>query len=229
MSKQWSSKHTNKDIFLSFFQKAVENIQSHKKRVFSGVLLVIAVVLFVFLFFRRRKEINLQAANILSNAQGYYLKKEYTQAISLYDEIIDNYPQSQVIHLAFFFKGNILYEEGKHKEAAIVYKKQLSQHKKSHIVPFVEINLGNCYEEEGSWEEALKIYEKFVEKNPEHMLLPSVYQAIGRCCEQLDKKELAISTYQKIVALYSDTQWEKLAKFKLEELDTKKQMEKRKK
>ncbi len=229
MPKQWSNKHTNKDIFLSFFQKAEENIQSHKKRVFFGVLLVIAVVLFGFLFFRRRNEINLQAANILSNAQGYYSKKDYSQAISLYDEIIDNYSQSQIIPLAFFLKGNILYEEGKYKEASIVYKKQLSQHKKSHIVPFVEINLGNCYEEEGKWDEALKIYKKFVEKNTEHMLVPNVYQAIGRCYEQVDNKKLAISTYQKIVALYSDTQWEKLAKFKLEELDTKKQPEKGKK
>lgn len=229
MSKQWGSKQTNKDIFLSFFQKAVEKVQSHKKQVFLGVLVVIAIGLFVFLFFRRRNEINLQAADILSNAQGYHSKKEYTQAISLYDEIINNYPQSQVIGLAFLFKGDVLYEEGKYKEAAAVYKKRLNQHKKSSIVPFVEINLGNCYEEEGNWEEALKIYEKFVERNTEHMLVPSVYQAIGRCCEQLDKKELAISTYQKIVALYSDTQWEKLAKFKLEELETKNQSEKGKK
>lgn len=229
MSKQWGSKQTNKDIFLSFFQRAVENVQSHKKQVFLGVLLVIAIGLFVFLFFRRRNEINLQAAAILSNAQGYQSKKEYMQAISLYDEIINNYSQSQVINLAFFFKGNVLYEEGKHKEAVAVYKKQLSQHKKSPIVPFVEINLGNCYEEEGNWEEALKIYERFVERNEEHILVPSVYQAIGRCCEQLDKKELAISTYQRIVALYPDTQWEKLAKFKLEELETKKESEKGKK
>lgn len=225
MSTQWGSKGKNQDIFLSTFKKLIENIALYKKQVFFTFLVAVSVVFFVFLFFRRRSEINVQAANILNNAQQHYLKQKHEEAISLYDEIINNYPQSQVVSLALFFKGNCLYEEGKYKEASTIYKKQLIQYKKSKSIPFVEVNLGSCYEEEENWEEALKIYEKFVENNPEHMLVPGVYLAIARSYEELNKKELAISTYQKIIALYSDSLWEKTAKFRLKELDSDKKTE----
>lgn len=215
MPRQWGKKEIEK---IPLAQKIIEDIKIYKEQVFIGLIIISVIVIFTFLLLRHFREVNIYAADILNKAQQHYSKGQYEQAIPLYDEIINKYPRAKATHFAVFFKGNSFYEEKNYKEAAEVYKKYLAKYGEKKFACFVEVSLGNACEEEGKWEEALKTYKEFIEKNPKHILIPDVYQAMGRCYEQLNQKNLAISIYEKIIALYQDTEWEEMAKFRIEQL-----------
>jgi len=91
-----------------------------------------------------------------------------------------------------FKKGNLLYEEGKYKEAIEGFKAILENHPDAYIM---NTNIGNCYFQMGDYDQAEEYFTKVLEKEPEN---PNVIVAIGNCYSNREDTAKALEWYKKI-------------------------------
>ncbi len=91
-----------------------------------------------------------------------------------------------------FKKGNMLYEEGKYKEAIEGFKVILENYPDAYVI---NTNIGNCYFQMGDYNQAEEYFMKVLEKEPEN---PKVIIAIGNCYSNREDTEKALEWYKKI-------------------------------
>lgn len=91
-----------------------------------------------------------------------------------------------------FKKGNMLYEEGKYKEAIEGFKMIIENFPDAYII---NMNIGNCYFQMGDYNQAEEYFIKVLEKEPEN---PNIIIAIGNCYSNREDTAKALEWYKKI-------------------------------
>ena len=91
-----------------------------------------------------------------------------------------------------FKKGNMLYEEGKYKEAIEGFKMIIENFPDAYII---NTNIGNCYFQMGDYNQAEEYFIKVLEKEPEN---PNIIIAIGKCYSNREDTAKALEWYKKI-------------------------------
>lgn len=137
--------------------------------------------------------------------------EESSKALDLINAIEINYPQSDVIPLALYLKGDILSSEGKYNAAIQSYQSAYdkSNNAKTSIASLGRI--GDCYFAELNYSQdksnlinsAILNYKKVLESNKISILVKTqTLYKIGKCYEVLEDKEKAIESYHE--AFYSN-------------------------
>jgi Tfp pilus assembly protein PilF len=91
-----------------------------------------------------------------------------------------------------FKKGNMLYEEGKYKEAIETYRVIAEAFPEAYII---NMNIGNCYFQMEDYNQAEEYFIKVLEKEPEN---PTIIIAIGKCYSNREDTAKALEWYKKI-------------------------------
>jgi tetratricopeptide (TPR) repeat protein len=91
-----------------------------------------------------------------------------------------------------FKKGNMLYEEGKYKEAIESFKLIIENHPDAYII---NMNIGNSYFQTKDYNQAEEYFIKVLEKEPEN---PNIIIAIGNCYSNRGDTAKALEWYKKI-------------------------------
>jgi len=91
-----------------------------------------------------------------------------------------------------FKKGNMLYEEGKYKEAIEGFKVIIENFPDAYII---NTNIGNCYFQMEDYNQAEEYFIKVLEKEPEN---PNIIIAIGKCYSNREDTVKALEWYKKI-------------------------------
>ncbi len=91
-----------------------------------------------------------------------------------------------------FKKGNMLYEEGKYKEAIESFRVIIENHPDAYII---NMNIGNSYFQTKDYNQAEEYFIKVLEKEPEN---PNIIIAIGNCYSNRGDTAKALEWYKKI-------------------------------
>ncbi|CAH2575340.1 UDP-N-acetylglucosamine--peptide N-acetylglucosaminyltransferase 110 kDa subunit [Planktothrix rubescens] len=129
---------------------------------------------------------------LLKQAADAYGQQNYTQAESIYRQIIKNNPNHAE---AYLWLGSAIYYQGKLEEAIINYQKAIQLDPK---LAKAYIGLGNALKDQGKLEEAIVNYQKAIQLDPKFAL---GYAGLGAVLRQQGKLEEAIVNLRQAIQL----------------------------
>lgn len=187
-------------------------IKENRETFIGSAVILLAVAVFSVYFMVHYRGLRDTAWKTLFIAQQQAGGGNFAQAQQQLTAIEASYGSTSAAPYATLFKGDMLFAQGKYKEAGEEYARLL---KSKDVAPFAVYNAGKCKEADGDLAGAQVQYSDFLTKNPEHFMAPEVHASLARVQELSGGAELARTTYEKIVLLYPDTAWAMQAKAKL--------------
>lgn len=121
------------------------------------------------------------------------------EAVELYKEIVQNYPNFERMHEILFYLANNLDEAGRKDEAMQVYRKLLSNFPDSPYTPNVLLGIGEYYfKEKEDPERALKFYNK-VKSYPDSSVYSYALYKAGWCHYNMQQKDKALDIFIDVI------------------------------
>ena len=139
----------------------------------------------------------------------YTEKKDYSKAISFYDQVINDFPQSNRLIEAMAGKANAHYLRKEYSEAIKVYKNILQkfsdqdQHKD--VIEKAYFGLAWAQLKNGQIDESIKSFETIKDRSENRTIKISALTQIGDAFQDIDELQKALDVYDKILADYPDS------------------------
>ena len=209
-TQSWVASNTteepkNSDLALAWVKK-------NRETVIGAAVILLAVILFAVYFFMHYRDLREIAWKDLFIAQQVGYGGNAAQAQQMLTNVETSYANTSAASYAVLTKGDLLFTQGKFKEAGTEYTKLLPS---KDLGPFASYNLGKCKEADGDLAGAQAQYIDLLAKYPDHFLTPEAHYSLAHAQELSGAKDAAKATYEKIILLYPDTSWATQAKNKL--------------
>ncbi len=186
-------------------------IKKNRETFIGSVVILLAVTVFSVYFLIHYRGLRDTAWKNLFMAQQAGYGGNVVQAQQQLAAIEASYGSTSAAPYATLTRGDMLFAQGKFKEAGAEYSRLLNS---KDLAPFAAYSVGKCKEAEGDLAGAQVQYSDFLLKNPEHFIAPEVHASLARSQELSGNAELAKTTYEKIALLYPDTSWATQARTK---------------
>ncbi|MBW8683698.1 tetratricopeptide repeat protein [Chitinophaga rhizophila] len=139
----------------------------------------------------------------LRSADCYYMLKDYSKALALYDRIIaNNQPGSDY---ATYQKSIILGIQGKTNEKVALLKTLGNKFPTSGFGNDADLEIANTYLAEEKYNEAIPYLENVLQKQPNGPNVPRALLKLGLCYFNKDNDEKAISYYRQVIQKYPNS------------------------
>lgn len=225
------------DEFLTTSARILMWIKENYNKVILALILVFVAMIIIFSI-RYRNRTNLIKSNrMLSMAKGIYYtpvvppnqeqnpasppqgftstEEKYKQALRLFQELLQVYPDSPAAEEAKFFLPNCLHFLGNHDEAIKGFNEYLEQYPDGLFVQQAEVGIGYAYSAKGDTEQSIAIFQRILDDYPEYVLRDAVYMQLGRNFEEIGSLDKAKEAYQNIVINFPNSPFLKDAQEKL--------------
>jgi tetratricopeptide (TPR) repeat protein len=212
----------------SFSDKLAEFIEIHKKTLIIVVIVVVVAVAAVGIgtyvvssnFEKAVAEVELaqeQYAELSSLEQD---SREYTAQLAevrqkltdIRDSNKDNYPHMKATYLL----GLLTAGEGEYTQAAELFGEVASKYADTHLGAPAVMSQAAALEMAGEFDQAIGRYQYLIDNFSD--VSPDVshaYFSIARLYEMTDRTELAVTVYQQLEAEFPESEWTKLARTRL--------------
>ena len=193
--------------------KALGWIKNNRETFIGGSVITLAAAIFAVYFFAHYMDLRDTAWKNLFIAQQTGYGGNMAKAHEMLADIENIYGNTTAAPYATFTKGDMLFTQGKFKEAEAEYAKLTAA--PQNLAPIALYNLGKCKAAEGNLAGAQAQYTELLSKYPEHFMAPETQYSLAMAQELSGAKDLARATCEKIVLLYPDTSWAAQAKARL--------------
>jgi tetratricopeptide (TPR) repeat protein len=194
------------DEFVSLTERAYLFITRHGRRIVSGGIVLLIVLIAVFLYLRWEKKSEEDAYRRFSSAAFLYQMvssppregspADYKTVLEKFGEVAAKFPKTSSGKISLLYQGNIHLRLGEFEEAIESYQTFLQKAGKEKIYrTFALEGLGYSYEGKKEYEKALQSYEKVLGEG-EPFQQGDAHLNMGRCYEKLGKKKEALENYK---------------------------------
>ncbi|MDA8243301.1 MAG: tetratricopeptide repeat protein [Elusimicrobia bacterium] len=195
------------------FDRALEWIKKNRETFIGSVVILLAAGVFAVYFFMHYRDTRDSAWKALFIAQQTGFGGNAAEAQKQLESVEASFAGTAAAAYAVMTRGDILFAQGKYKDAEAEYSKIASD---KTLAPFAIYSLGKSKEADGDLPGAQAQYSDFLSKFPESFLAPEVHSSLARTQEMAGAKDLARGSYEKISLLYPDTPWAMEAKARLQ-------------
>ncbi|MEE9584017.1 MAG: tetratricopeptide repeat protein [Candidatus Brocadiales bacterium] len=145
-------------------------------------------------------------------------ERTFTMAIEQYKLMLEEGPAPKKTKPWILFElGNAQYNAKKYTDAIQTYKQFLDGYGKHPLIPFVRQSIGYANEENGHLDAAIMYLQGNAPADDPVLLVQEKWD-VGRCYEKMGRKEEAIKTYEEAVKLAPESQYAKLAQYRLDNI-----------
>lgn len=209
-------------------QKALDWILEHKITAALTVIIVSSITVVTVMYIdkhRREYEAVWSKIGVLSLDMSVAKfqeetarKKTFTSAIEQYKFMLEQGPAPKKTRPWILFElGNAQYNVKEYGEAIQTYKQLLEEYGNHPLAPFVRQSIGYANEEKGHLDAAVMYLQGNAPEGDPTLMVQEKWD-IGRCYEKMGKKEEAIKAYEEAVKLAPDSQFAKLAQYRLDSI-----------
>jgi len=200
-----------------------------RKKILLTILAVLVVVLIVLGIVnglssaKNRKA----AANLLEFEELYSQwnnatteeREGFVQDIrNKFEEIENEYSGTYAHQRGLFMMGDLYFANEKWEDSLDKYLSLAGMYSKSYLAPVALYNAAAAAEELGNNEKAVENYQRISAEYAESSLAPRSLFSVGRLQEQ-KSIEQALSAYNSLIELYPQSNWTKLARSRIIELN----------
>jgi len=197
------------DEFITLSQRVFLFITGHLKKVVTGGIVFLAILLLIIFFQMWEKQKEGEAFRDFSLAMEIYqragsgspekLPMQNKDVLAKFDEVITKFPRTSSGKLSLLYKGNVYLRLGEFEEAAKAYQTFLEKAGKERIYRlFAMEGLGFAYQGKRDYENAVRTYQKILEMGDSAQMVDA-YLNMGFCYETLGKNKEALENYKQFL------------------------------
>ena len=138
----------------------------------------------------------------------YYDSGEYTNALTAFQQLVNNFPDSQYADDAQYYIGYI--NEKKlvyYIQALLEYQELINNYPDSLYADDAQLGIGNCYYVTYDYSHAIEAYQKLIDGYPESSLLALAQYSIAQSYRKLANYEQAILEFTKVIENYFESDY----------------------
>jgi TolA-binding protein len=138
----------------------------------------------------------------------YYDSGEYTNALITFQQLINDFPDSQYADGAQYYIGYI-YEKklDYYIQALLEYQELINNYPNSSYADDAQLGIGNCYYVTYDYSHAIEEYQKLIDDYPESSLLALAQYSIAQSYRKLANYEQAILEFSKVIESYPESDY----------------------
>jgi TolA-binding protein len=138
----------------------------------------------------------------------YYDLGDYANALTTFQQIIDDYPNSDYAASAQYYIGYI-YEKklGYYIQALLEYQELINNYPDSSYADDAQLGIGNCYYITYDYSHAIEAYQKVIDDYPGSSLLALSQYSIAQSYRKLANYEQAVIEYNKVIENYPESDY----------------------
>jgi tetratricopeptide (TPR) repeat protein len=217
------------DEFITLTDRAVRFFTHRLKSIAIGGGIVLALIIFLFLFQKwgEKKEesayqmlrLSMETYQAVSSPYREASPQEYKTVLEGFDQVIAKFPGTSSGKIAILYKGNLYLRLGEFENAAKAYEAFLRKIGKERIYRSFALNgLGYCYEGKKEYEKAANTFQKVVDLG-ESFQLADAYLGLGRCYEKMGKAKEAAANYKNFMKVSKKSEMTNIVLRKLSVLE----------
>jgi TolA-binding protein len=146
----------------------------------------------------------------------YYNMEDYNNAIITFQQLINDYPDSEYADDAQYYIGYINEKKlGYYIQALLEYQKLIDNYPNSEFADDAQLGIGNCYYATKDYSHAIEEYQKLIDDYSESSLLPLAQYSIGQSYRKLANYAQAILEFTKTIENYPESEYAAPAQYYL--------------
>jgi len=144
----------------------------------------------------------------------YYDSSEYTNALTTFQQLINDFPDSQYADDAQYYIGYINEKKlGYYIQALLEYQELINNFPDSPYADDAQLGIGNCYYVTYDYPHAIEAYQKLIDDCPESSLLALAQYSIAQSYRKLANYEQAILEFNKVIDNYPESDYHASAQY----------------
>lgn len=212
MNQEITKEDIKRNEIADVLERGVRWIRLHPQQSLWSGLAAAAIVLAAAAFFVRRNQVREEAWSSLAAATTYAYSGQTDAALGQVKAVAEAHSGTAAAGYARLLAGDVLFQQGKFKEAAQSYQELLDQPGNASATPMALSGLAMSQEGAGDCPAAASASQRFLDSHQDHYLAPQTHAVLARCLASQGKTEEAKSAFQRIEILYPGTYWETWAK-----------------
>lgn len=138
----------------------------------------------------------------------YYDSGEYTNALTTFRQLINDFPDSQYTDDSQYYIGYI-YEKklGYYIQALLEYQELITNYPDSSYTDDAQLGMGNCYYATKDYSHAIEAYQKLIDDYPESSLLALTQYSIAQSYRKLANYVQTILEFTKVIENYPESNY----------------------
>jgi len=138
----------------------------------------------------------------------YYDSGEYTNALTTFQQLINDFPDSQYADDAQYYIGYINEKKlGYYIQALLEYQELINNYPDSSYADDAQLGIGNCYYATYDYSHAIESYQKLIDDYPESSLQALAQYSIAQSYRKLANYEQAILEFNKVIESYPESDY----------------------
>ena len=138
----------------------------------------------------------------------YYDSAEYTNALITFQQLVNDFPDSQYADNAQYYIGYISEKKlGYYIQALLEYQELINNYPGSSYADDAQLGIGNCYYVTYDYSHAVEAYQKLIDDYPGSSLLALAQYSIAQSYRKLADYEQAILEFNKVIDNYPESDY----------------------
>ena len=136
---------------------------------------------------------------LLLIGKSFYWREEYTDALTKYQEIQENFPNSELIPETIYWQGLTLWALDRTEEARFSFS-YIDEKTDPDLFSLSNLALAEMEAESENYESAIDAYQSLIAQlGKKHKLLAPAWQGIGNSLQELGRNDEALEAYQNVL------------------------------
>lgn len=202
-------------------------LSEHKLTVGLGAVLVLSLSIATTSYFSKKTreyesvwtrigEMTLEAS-VAEFQEPKAREETLSKAVEQYKSMLGEAAAKKAAPWILFQLGNAQYSSGKYDDAISTYKEFLGKYGNHSLAPYVRQSLGYACEDKGHYDAALGYFQGATPQDNPYFVAQEKWDT-GRCYEKMGRLEEARKAYTAAINLDPDSQWARLAQYRLDNL-----------
>ena len=204
--KRLTRKQIRQDKFITTVMKLAGTVQRNSKRFAIGTAVVLVAVVVVVAVTQHRKRQQVQATEVLGEAQMAKWAGETEELVKLYQRVTQQFAGTRSGGEAWVALGNLYFEKKQVKEAEAAFREYLKKHQDDSILTYTSWSgIAACLEEEGRYSEAAQKHRSFADRHQDSAWAARALWDACRCFRLSGEFQEAKMVLQQIIDFYPDS------------------------
>lgn len=205
--KRITKKQLKEDKLITYAVKSKEWLDENIKYVSGGLIAVIVVIAAIFIISNTRKNAEAATSVELASAVQVYESRDYTNAVTLFTNIVNNNKSTQSGKLARYYLAQSLYKTGEYGAAQEHFRKFASSFRADDYLKNVALaGEAASLEQQDQFADAAAKYESIGKKYTDSPHIARYFLRAARCYSLAGNNTKAKEIYQLIIEKYPDSQ-----------------------
>lgn len=153
---------------------------------------------------------------LLNQGKNYYISEAYSQAIAAFQQLIEDFPDSEHLDYAQFYIGCSYYNLSFYETSIDEFNKLLENYPDSEFTDDAQYYIAYCNEKKlAYYSKALLEYYELINNYPDSMWVDDAQLGMGNCYYANSEYDNAIIEYQKVITEYGDSPLHDLTQYSI--------------